>query len=100
MDYHPTIGRGTGRTTEQMKNAATGAFYVWCNRDLNYPKRLAQRLGRSDLRVVFPGWLRVGWRGLALYPGDVVLDHAIQPRQLDEEQQRGIVELHIRGVVP
>lgn len=92
--------RGTGRTTEQMKHAPYGAYYVWCNRHLNYPTDLARRLGRPDIRVVRPGWLRDGWQGVLLYPGDVVLDHAIQPRQLDEEQQYGVVRLHERGVLP
>lgn len=91
--------RGAGRTTEQMKQAPKNAYYVWCNRHLNCPVGLARRLGRIDLRIVSPGWLRDSWRGLPLHPGDVVLDHAIQPRQLDEEQQHGVVELHVKGVV-
>lgn len=44
--------RQTGRTSRQMKDAPQGAVYVWCNNVLRYPKDLANRLGRTDLKVI------------------------------------------------
>ena len=43
--------RGTGFTSRQMENAPDGAVFVWCNGHLDYPKRLAEHLGRKDLRI-------------------------------------------------
>ncbi len=69
-----TTGRGTGATTKQLQGAGRGAVFVWCNDHLWYPKELAAHLGRSDVRIVGPGWVvREGWRGLSC---DVVVDHA------------------------
>lgn len=75
--------RQTGITTRQMIEAPEGAFYVWCNGNTYYPRRLALHLGRRDLRVVGSDWL--------MNPGnvfsalDVVIDHALEPtyRQMD-----------------
>ncbi len=65
----------TGQTSRAMLDAAPEAFYVWCNGNLSYPKRLAASLGRSDLRI-----LRIGefnQRTLSGYRGiEVVVDHA------------------------
>lgn len=70
--------RQEGRTTNQMLKAPIGAVYVWCNGDLYYPKQLARRLGREDLKVVPPSWfdpinvLKQRLTGL-------VVDHATSP---------------------
>ena len=89
-------GRGTGRTTEQMRAAPEGAIYVWVNSVLAYPKGLAHHLGRSDLEVVPESWLepkRV--RGLTR---PVVLDHALKIARPD---QRGALSyLQRRGLAP
>lgn len=44
--------RGTGRTVEAIKNAPSGAIYVWPTEDLAYPRGLCQSLERGDIRVV------------------------------------------------
>ena len=66
--------RGTGRTTRQMEGAPAGALYVWCNGHLEYPKHLARKLGRDDLKIVSPEHYKVTSRGRDV--GSVVLDHA------------------------
>ena len=43
--------RGSGRTTEQMKDAPVGATFIWCNDRTSYAERLAKHLGRPDLRI-------------------------------------------------
>lgn len=81
--YEPYSARGTGRTTKQMLDAPQGAVFVWCNSDTYYPKALARKLGRIDLRVQPLSWLThknvVGRRFTGF-----VLDHAI-PKRLDKD---------------
>lgn len=50
--------RGAGRTTQAMLAAPKDAYYVWCNERLDYPRRLAQHLGRNDLKIIAPADLR------------------------------------------
>lgn len=80
-------GRGTGHTTRQMKNASHGAIFVWCNRNLNYPRDLARQLLREDLMVVSPDWVNQSrWRGLKIT--EMVLDHAMPDSVRFSEQFR------------
>jgi hypothetical protein len=86
------IGRGIGRTTAQMKDAPEKAVFIWCNGALDYPKRLARDLGRTDLEIVAPSWLDYeSWRGRHLT--GIVVDHATrfegkQFRMIDEARTR------------
>lgn len=73
--------RGSGATTQQMKDAPMGAFFVWVNHHTGYAVDLAHSLGRSDLQVVPPSWLTsYSSRGAAK---PVVVDHAVR---LTDEQ--------------
>lgn len=66
--------RGSGRTTRQLQAAPKFAYYVCPNTaSINYTKRLANSLGRSDLHFTTPDRLD-GLCGLGL--SRVVLDHA------------------------
>lgn len=67
--------RQTGRTTNQMVEAPPDSVFVWVNAHTGYPRDLAARLGRKDLRVVGPDWLNAGREGMT-YRGSVVVDHA------------------------
>lgn len=73
--------RGSGRTTAQMRRAPANAVFIWCNVHLDYPRRLAKRLGRDDLTVVSPSWLLNDSWGISR---EVVLDHAtvLSPAQV------------------
>jgi hypothetical protein len=51
--------RGTGRTTQQMKEAPPSAVFVWCNGAISYPQALAKSLGRDDLVIRPRSWLRL-----------------------------------------
>ena len=53
----PDGGRGSGRTTRAMLAAPKGAYYIWCGGSLDYPRELARKLGREDLKIVGPDWL-------------------------------------------
>ena len=64
--------RQTGATTKQMQSSPKGAIYLWCNDSIQYPKELAARLDRSDLRIVKRSWLETS-HGIH---GDLVVDHA------------------------
>lgn len=76
--------RGEGTTTAQMTNSPKGAVFVWVNSHLDYPRQLARKLKREDLKIVSPGWLDgMQWAGLELT--GLVLDHACD---LTSEQWR------------
>jgi len=66
--------RGSGRTTRQLKEAPRYAYYVCPNTaSINYTKRMAISLGRSDLHFTTAdmfGTLR------GVYMLNIVLDHA------------------------
>lgn len=67
-------GPRTRRTTQAMRSAPTGAVYVWVHDSLGYPKALAHAIGRDDLIVVGPGWLKDRkYMGLEL--GGLCMDH-------------------------
>ena len=68
--------RGTGRTTAQMASAPHSAVFVWVGHDTYYPKKLASKIGREDLKIVGPDWLTRGWVGMELT--GLVIDHAVR----------------------
>ena len=77
---NPHSLRGTGRTTTQIKNALIGAVYIWpVYASINYPKEIARRLGRDDLRVVPLSWLHTDGY-LKIEYSEIVLDHAASAR--------------------
>ena len=80
------MDRGAGATTKQIEAAPKGAVFVWCNGHTDYAIRLAQKIGREDLRIESPTWLEDRWRGLELT--GVVVDHAarLTDRQWDGYQ--------------
>lgn len=79
--------RRTGRTTRQMQEAPMGAVFVWCNDALTYPRLLAQRLCRGDLRIIGPSQLNERLRG---YHTVVIIDHAADLT----ERQRDFLAAH------
>jgi hypothetical protein len=66
--------RQNGTTTQQMQNAAKGAWYVWPNGHFGYPKALASHLGRADLKLIAVGCLR--YDHFLGSDSEVVIDHA------------------------
>jgi hypothetical protein len=81
---------GSGRTTQQMREAPRHALFVWCNGHLSYPRDLARSLGRDDLDIVGPYML--DRRQLAGRRIPVVVDHATklssEKRELLEEYRQ------------
>ena len=49
---------GLGHTTHQMQHAPPYSTFVWCNHNYHYPNSLAKHLGREDLKIVGPEWVR------------------------------------------
>jgi hypothetical protein len=42
----------TGQTTKQLRDAPPWSIFIWCNSTtVDYPRTLARRMGRDDLRV-------------------------------------------------
>lgn len=77
--------RGTGRTTQQMREAPQGALFIWpFEGSLYYPKHLARSIGRDDLKIVgvdsLDNYSLVG----RTYTG-IILDHAanLSPKRHD-----------------
>lgn len=83
--------RGSGTTTAQMLNAPRGAIYVWVNAAMRYPRDLAAKLGRQDLRIIPVDDLR--WERLAGLNLPLVLDHAADP---NSEQWRVLFDYRAR----
>lgn len=80
----------SGITTQQMRNAPIGSLYIWCNGILDYPRKLAEEIGRGDLDFRSPGWMSRGaWYGRE-YSG-VVLDHAAHLTQEQMQMFEGLV---------
>lgn len=81
--------RGTGRTTEQMRAAPIGAFFVWVNDRLEYPKDLSRSIGRTDLQIIRPSKLERHESFAGVRAPAVILDHACQltDRQWDGWQR-------------
>lgn len=69
-------GRGSGRTRAQMERLPQGAVFVWCDGRLDYPKRLAESIGRTDLRIVSPGWISGDMHRGRRITG-IAIDHAM-----------------------
>jgi hypothetical protein len=86
--------RQSGRTTQQMNDAPTGAVFVWCNGRVTYPQALAKALGRDDLTVRPLSWLEPRNVMGRNFPG-VVVDHAAQP---DTKGYEALHYLRLRGV--
>lgn len=66
--------RGTGRTTEQIRNAPLGAVFV-CATDVEYVRDIAEKLGRDDLMLIrktHPGDSRLKGRNVP-----IIFDHYI-----------------------
>lgn len=81
-----TGNRQTGRTTNLMRTAPSGAYYVWpAYTSLAYAKALAGYLGRDDLQFVLP--IMVIQRRLRGTNKQIVVDHAVDitsnPRDRD-----------------
>lgn len=75
--------RGTGRTTNQILYAPLNSVFVWCNERIDYPKDLARKLGRNDLKIVGTSILDHEGQRLRGITNDVILDHATE---LNDEQ--------------
>ena len=75
--------RQTGKTAKQLASAPPSAVFIWVSADLGYPKRLAAKIGRSDIKIESPDWLDYRFRGQR--PSAVVVDHAarLTQRQID-----------------
>ncbi len=69
--------RGTGRTTQLMKDAPLGAHYVWLNYHFYYPLALAEKIGRADLKIVGPGYF--DWDKARSLSTRIIIDHAAYP---------------------
>jgi hypothetical protein len=91
------MSRGDGQTTYQMQAAPQDAVFIWCNDFLDYPRRLARKIGRNDLQIVGPHWLDdEKWRGLELT--GLVIDHAMimgERRRHVRDEASARVRLHL-----
>lgn len=68
--------RGSGRTSQQIKDAPVGAIFVWCNEGLSYVNALAEHLGRKDVKIVRASYYKIGYTAGLSRP--IVIDHAFK----------------------
>lgn len=75
------MSRNTGQTSRQILDAPRGAIFVWPNSHTDYPKQLAQYLGRNDIEIISLMTLE-SWFGKRAH---FVVDHAarLTTKQLD-----------------
>ncbi len=83
----PTLHvKNSGRTSKQMLEAPQNSYYVWGSRCLDYPRKLAKHLGRSDLRIVGKKWL-----SYSTQPDDfmshTIMDHAVPIRNCIQDMK-------------
>jgi len=65
----------SGRSTRQIQEAPRSAYYVVPNAQTrSYYRDLADRYGRSDLRIETPDFFDARWRETII---PVVVDHAV-----------------------
>lgn len=72
----PDKDKSSGRTSQQMIDAPHKAVYVWKDKDLWYPERLAWKLHRRDLKIVSPEQFCKHCRN-KYYNRPIVTDHAL-----------------------
>ena len=81
--------RGTGRTTQQMREAPKDAVFVVFVDEISYARRLARALRRHDLLVI--GAYEIERRLLGSRT-PVIVDHALQPKL--SQRHRDYINYH------
>lgn len=82
----------TGITTRQLLAAPDGAIYIWVGAAMAYPRALAKKLGRDDIRVVPASWLVSKDRFIDVDSAThIVLDHGLL---LTQSLRQGLEEVH------
>jgi hypothetical protein len=90
-----TETRGTGVTHSQLENCPKGSIFIWCTNDTWYPKRLAAKIDRGDIRVERASILDGNdWQKyLGMELPAVITDHALQ---MNSERFRNLKNLESR----
>jgi len=79
-------GKGSGRTTSQMKALPMGGVYVVAHREeKDYCKRLQKHIGREDIMVLLPNEVWDYGQGRFISGYDV--DHDVYDRHMNAEQR-------------
>lgn len=78
--------RTNGKTLNMMMNAPKNSIYVWCNSYLEYPRALAIKIGRGDLRIVGPSFIYPTQRYRGVSPGRITFDHSLKYKPADVNQ--------------
>ena len=84
------MSRGTGETTRQLQACPPGGLFVWGGGRLGYPRELAEKINRQDIRIVACDELEYPERICGLRLPGIVVDHAAR---LTEVQYQGLLRL-------
>lgn len=68
--------RGTGTTTQQLKAAPPGSLFIYCTRQVEYPKDLLKKMGRTDVTIQGVGVLDELYMSAQRYTA-IIVDHAV-----------------------
>lgn len=80
--------RGTGRTLAQLEAMPLHSIFVWCTSEISYPRSLADRLERQDIRIAPASVFEDGAERLrGLQRGQVVVDHAFLGIATDSQRE-------------
>lgn len=68
--------RRTGRTWRQIETAPIGAIFIWPFSRLDYPKDIAAKLGRSDIKIFSTDQLNEP-NALRGFVAEIIVDHSV-----------------------
>lgn len=72
----PSGLRGSGRTTAQLLAIKPGGVFIWCNDLIHYPKALAKKLGREDIKIYPLCNLENTHKFVGMKVSEIIVDHA------------------------
>jgi len=77
--------RRTGKTTRQISGSTKNSFFICCGYDTIYEKKIAERLGRHDIKILPRCAATEFYRFRGRRPLNVVFDHAFWGYCTDDE---------------
>lgn len=86
--------RRTGRTHIQIEHLPKDGIFIWCNDHLAYPRDLARKIGRADVKIYGRSILLEPWRLYGLHLSGASADHACH--QLSAEEWHGWFDIKSR----
>lgn len=85
--------RGTGRTTRQLNALKKNGVYLWCNSQVDYPRRLAAKMCRSDITVLPRSALGCADKYHGVQWSEFDVDHAFWETPASSKELGGLITM-------